>query len=180
MTTKLTYDQQVHLESLVEELRTGNRSQTPGVLCRITSEDADHPAGQCCLGVAADISGKGFWKLPTTKHSAAYFVLNGSDTHDYGDDAVLPVALQEHYGFQGSDGPFFPSQATMDQIEALRPWLVGNHRDSLDPNPATHHRHNGKVMWTLVSLNDAGVPFKVIGDIIERDILEPGRREEGE
>lgn len=93
--TTLTDEQRERIAKLIDALRSDVYNRTEGVLHR--------PSGYCCLGVACDISGLGYWTvdpdaLPQRDPEAdAYgFALNGDDNIlSYG---LIPNEVIAYYG----------------------------------------------------------------------------------
>jgi hypothetical protein len=138
---------------LVKALRSGKYPQTRGVLSRVLATGTGVPAGQCCLGVACDISGLGKWTVNNLDDPLKYEVDGDSD------GSVLPERVKDWYGFEYVQARFEPSEATREQLKEV----LG----------ADHQLVKARPSIGLADLNDAGVPFSVIADVLERDFNEP-------
>lgn len=98
--------------------------------------------GYCCLGVAADISEAGEW-LPHNYYGAKDASLDGIDGGDP-QSAVLPRCVREFYQL---------------------PEVFG-----FDVNIETFHEYISTTISSIAGLNDNGVSFKDISDVIETAI----------
>lgn len=125
----------------IDALRDPKRSQTTGCLY--------DQSGMCCLGVAADISGLGEWSGPYKRQM--YVTADGVNR----EESVTPVEVAEWLGFPRiSDTTITPLVGTVIQNPFI-PGLTG--RDVDDDGTG----------YTLASLNDAGLTFPQIADVIE-------------
>lgn len=140
MQTYTTEEQKKHRKALVAALRSEDYEQSTSSL--------RNRQGYCCLGVACDISELGAWEPPQSNPTEpdldlefAYQV-HIDDGHWYFNSwHYLPDPVREYYGFRHPSGEF-----RMDEAVRL-----------------------GLPHCSLLSLNDEGVPFAEIADIIEQE-----------
>ena len=91
---------------LIPALRDPNRKQTRGALRRIGARDFGYQDGDCCLGVACDVSGLGEWgQEPEYEDAIAYLIVD-PETGDVYDSQTedLPGPVREFYGFPDVGG----------------------------------------------------------------------------
>lgn len=100
-------------------------------------------SGFCCLGRACDLSGLGKWVesySAATDHPELFYIVDGR----LGSELNLPVDVQDWYGFKSAGG-FSVSTWRIDHSDGTR-----------------------KIIYqTLGSLNDDGLTFSQIADIID-------------
>lgn len=107
----------------------------------------------CCLGVACDISGLGKWEKRESALSFdftdwEYVIRDSNGEKVASDSSTLPAPVAQWLGM-AVDGEFYLPDA---QIR----W---------DTQEANTDRHN--LLVELTSLNDEGMPFEQIADILE-------------
>ena len=121
----------------VAALRSGDYYQTDNTLTKLPK--GDDPIRHCCLGVACDLYKQEHPDFPTVDEgSYRSYSVSPEDydpIHNHGDDAVLPLVVQQWLGLNTDLGSF---------------------RDEDENN-------------SLTSLNDAGVTFEGIADVIESE-----------
>jgi hypothetical protein len=135
----------------VAELRSGKYKQTTGYLNVVRSENEEVPVGFCCLGVLCEIAvsdgivdsaGEEQMDSRDGVYTFAY----------YGDmnSALLPYKVLHEYDMESSTVPL--------SAEKVGEFVELNHY--------AHLAHLDQM--SLVDLNDAGVPFSAIANIIEK------------
>ena len=123
----------------VEALRSGRFSQA-----RESLRDKSNPGQYCCLGVACEISGEAEWQwvpvYPEFPPPA------GEIGHwKYQDSQVgLPKSVANYLGVQTATGEFEKQPDLMNDFEDFYPGTT-----------------------SLTALNDRGMPFEKIADVIE-------------
>lgn len=130
----------------LEELRSGKHKQTKGVLQRTRRVRGEEVVSRCCLGVACEIyrqeTGIGEWSKSTAER-CDLFALPG-DAHQ----VDLPPEVRKFFGIKKAVG-----------AEVLLPKTVKiNAKGMFQGNP-----------YCLSGVNDSGVPFPKIADIIEEN-----------
>lgn len=134
----------------VAELRSGKYRQTTGYLNVVRSENEEYPVGFCCLGVLCEIAVSD--GIVSRSAEASVDSRNGEYVFmNYGDEdsALPPYPVLDAYRMEGSMVPL-PRYRISEFVE-------------LNGYPPLASL--GQV--SLVDLNDAGVPFTTIADIIE-------------
>jgi hypothetical protein len=97
----------------------------------------------CCLGVFCEVMG-----VPSYEQAGLFI---------YGDsESVLSDEVQDQYGFDSSEVMI---QLTENNVEAIKPFMSDEQDISFLKNGVY-----------LTSLNDFGVPFNVIADLIEEHL----------
>jgi hypothetical protein len=96
--------------------------------------------GFCCLGVACDISGV-TWRVDP-ELSYRYCAYETNETNESFEVAVLPDKIQELFGFKDNVGYIDDETLYIDE--------------------------DGRNYDCLAEMNDAGIPFSVIADVIEK------------
>ena len=131
-------------KALVEALRSGEYKQTKYALCKTNGEQPSY----CCLGVACEVYQKTVGGL-TLSEVSEQRVYNGRAQD-------LPLPVKEWLGFHDSIGQ-------IDELkqDELLDFLKEKGVDVKDWNTDT-----------LAELNDNGVSFEVIADIIEKDFVQ--------
>jgi len=139
---------------LVLALRSGNYAQIRSRL-RKNAVFTSNIKACCCLGVACDLIDPDAWKKTEMDEWAIGFhTIN------------LPDEIADEYGFVSSTGSFTTDGLSEELFNRLKVYnghlslLLKTHKQS--PN----HSHN---LLSLATLNDAGVPFSLIADIIEAE-----------
>lgn len=90
---------------LIPALRDPKRTQTQGALRRRGAEEVGYPDGDCCLGVACDVSGLGEWaNEPGVDGMVTYTVYDGSGYPVDWNSEDLPGPVREFYGFPDAGG----------------------------------------------------------------------------
>lgn len=108
----------------------------------------------CCLGGLCEISKLGEWIKRTTKGDGTYWYVVRPDSNvGYRDAAFLPEPVAEKYGLT-TDGLFTPSIETLDLLKTRYNMTFVEAKTTV---------------MSLAMLNDRGVSFFTIADIIERD-----------
>ena len=131
----------------VDALRSGEYAQTTGVLFR---DSGDDEAGYCCLGVACDLSGLGQW------------IEDEDDQNEYGYSTMTFVV-------DGVDGYIDQQGATVLPMAVADGWL-----GIPDTNPSVLVglvQTPSGLPESLASLNDAGLTFDQIADVITYEYL---------
>lgn len=122
----------------IAALRSGEYKQTTGSLRRLTPRpDINAPSGMCCLGVLCDLARKAGLGDWTSHIDDGYFGLPSAE--DYGSNVVLPEVVRAWAGLDEND----PDVSWYDEDSA-------------------EEKTN-----TLASLNDAGLDFGQIAELIE-------------
>lgn len=135
-----------HRATWIEALRSGEYKQGVNSLCRM---GMDGDPRFCCLGVAADLAGVEVmddFTIPGSNraYKSTAAAMSG-DSFDFEEVSVLPSGAAEWLG-----------------LNDRQPTLAGEGY----PLPRTYG--DDTVMErSLIALNDAGVPFEVIADLIE-------------
>lgn len=135
----------------VAELRSGKYQQTTGYLNVVRSENEGHPGGFCCLGVLCEIAVSD----GIVSHAGEELMDNGEGEYafmNYGDmsSALLPYRVLNAYRMESSTVSLDRSQIS-EFVEL------------------NHYAHLAYLdQMSLVDLNDAGVPFSAIANIIEK------------
>jgi hypothetical protein len=137
----------------IEELETTDKPQGRGVLHRKSGE-------LCCAGIACERAvAAGVLSDPRVENT----LLDGGDLEVFvydGADRVLPEAVQYWLGVD--ECATFPVDALPSELyRELRDMATGN-PDEFAVNELKHPT-DGKL--SLVVLNDAGIPFKKIGEV---------------
>jgi hypothetical protein len=135
----------------LEALRSGNYAQCPGKL-------ADGRGGHCCLGVLSELAvQEGVVTKEVEEHT--YETLDGG----------LGIGYSVHYGrYMASN--YLPREVAewafepFDETSAY--WE--NPRVN-DPRPVNHPLRNGQ-NTDLANLNDEGLTFHEIADVIEKEL----------
>jgi hypothetical protein len=140
---------QQNRQAWLEELRSGNRQQVHGYLsCGI---DNGSEVGFCCLGVATELAG-----LTPDFESSNGHAYYGNVDPQY---LTLPVEAQEWLGVNTGD----PRLAFDPNDEEHVDYLL----DVAGPEFVRDWRDSGQEYLTGALLNDQGVTFKQIADLIE-------------
>ena len=138
---------QQNRKAWLEELRSGNRQQVTGYLSCGIGTGAE--VGFCCLGVATELAGLS----PDFENGHAYY---GNVDPQY---LTLPVEAQEWLGVNTGD----PHLAFDPNDEEHVDYLL----DVVGPEFVREFRDNGSEYLTGALLNDQGVTFAQIADLIE-------------
>lgn len=129
--------------NLVAALRSGKYVQTKGMLKRPTNiSGVDNGAYFCCLGVACDLIDSDNWHYDDMDNECRY---------DDDSSTELTYDIKLKYGFKTPQGEFFRD----DLPPELDHWL--------NQNGAYKNTFN---RISLMTLNDAGIPFNRIADVI--------------
>lgn len=125
----------------VEALRSGKYEQGKGQL----RQDNKF----CCLGVACDILETVKWEVDR---------VSGDQDKVLGESTALPAQIQNFYGLNACFGSFLRKALPLELQQKV-----------LDKFPDHGRRILMEIFdkWDLTQLNDAGVPFEIIADIIE-------------
>lgn len=108
----------------------------------------------CCLGVACDITDPHGWK-PEKKPTSQGI------TYEFDDDTCfLPDTVRRKYGFTNKRGEF--------KFDSLPAELQERIRVALTKNDVTYNAER-YTEESLFNLNDLGLPFDIIADIIEAE-----------
>lgn len=141
----------------VQELRSGRYSQTVGNLHISDSSTDRRPVGFCCLGVLCSMAVEDGVIDPPSSTTARYA------------DGI--VTYNEYEGLQSLPGPAVLDYATLSS-ETGEGLTLDDVKDFLtsDQVRAVFHQPNPEDWYvtTLVDMNDNGVPFSTIADIIEK------------
>jgi hypothetical protein len=133
------------IKQWTDALRSGEYKQGQNSLCRYDKF--------CCLGVLADLcikAGLGEWKTSLSMGGVKEF----SDIYGGSNAVSLPPSFVSHQGIQSSTGEFL-YDALSEEIKA-----------KLENYDIKSWGYSGETT-TLAHLNDEGVPFELIADIIE-------------
>lgn len=133
---------------LVFALRSNKYKQAKGML-RFKSDNTTRDTF-CCLGVASNLVNSKKWKY--LKHEWVYD--SNLSEGDNGSSTSMTTSVMDMYGFNERSGEFLTHtlpQPTLDYLKRHYPDTVRNH------------------ITNLVSLNDGGVPFDKIADVIEAE-----------
>lgn len=141
--------QKVYREKLVTALRSGDYEQGKDVLRGAGFNDDEYV--YCCLGVACDLIPMNSWNSTYMESS-----WKADDNHGNISDITLPKAIRKVYGFRVADGAFKTSG------------LSANFLDNLSTHSSLDKLLLGNSI-SLSSLNDHGVDFNTIADIIESE-----------
>lgn len=136
---------------ILEALRSGEYQQTKGRLHRVSSE-GQH--SYCCLGVICEVAiadGLSLGSRPSDDLGVIEYFWNGES-----DRSVLPLPVVRWLN-ASSDNP----------VVNVSRELVRQYNE--DPSPE-EERPDSRVPYSLADLNDAGVPFEVIADLIEEQL----------
>lgn len=142
----------------LDELRSGNRNQGEGALrtVHVNPHDGSALVSDCCLGVACDISGLGRWEKISDDMPKRVYVIEG-----WGDEGdILPEPVLEWLGIKPSDAHNHP---------------LGEGRFNLNiPEteiPSLYESEDRSYVGSAAEANDAGLSFKTIADLLEREYL---------
>lgn len=137
----------------VKALRDGTFEQGTSVLRTVDDKF-------CCLGVACELAsnkvGTKFRKLSPEAPYIGDDDISGIDTgYAFGNKACgLPDNVAEYYGMYDDEGKFSWAQLDPEIKERIKPYY--------DPAHSDNHVY-------LTTLNDRGVPFDLLADIIESE-----------
>ncbi len=131
----------------LKALRSGNYEQAKETLVELGPVG---PVAYCCLGVACSLSAK--------RHIT--YDEGGLDP-DYWDGMVLPDSVMYAYGFESDVGKFYPKDLPPEVQQRVKKALLDS-PDNTYVNGTSLAGYD-----SLASLNDAGVPFTLIADVIE-------------
>ena len=153
MTERKTQPTDFNVDELVawlDALRSGSYQQgTDYLKKRLTGEDGWH---HCCLGVAGEVCDLTSWQTQPDNVMVEELVFPCFDDHNYDSSIELPMGMHERLGLRSVIGGI-PKDIQDDLRELL---------DEHGANPGELPSDA-----SLVHLNDAGVPFSVIADVIE-------------
>ena len=137
----------------LKALRSGEYPQTENALVEMWG---GKPVGYCCLGVACAVSSEKY-----VQGVEKFFAPVGTDP-DHWENLALPSAVMSAYGFESSVGDYNISDLPPEVEQKIKQAL-------LDAGPGSKYVHgmNLNNHNSLALLNDAGVPFHVIADVVE-------------
>jgi hypothetical protein len=143
--------------------------------------------GHCCLGVAADVSGLGFWTDSTDDADGDMLLnwvpiehqdaLRGLEAGDFPDHVptssdLMPEMVMEHYGIRTNNGAFdwftLPVELRWKILQELmdhKKSIGEGHQEALLNVEADFSLKNST--HSLVFLNDAEVSFWLIAEVIK-------------
>lgn len=127
----------------VNELRSGNRQQATEALEQL--DDQGNVVGQCCLGVACDLFKKEVGLLREVDQIVPTRAL-----YDRAGE-VLPYALVNYLGVDD---------------DSVQIYLVG------EPSTAQTYAYKPDDYYSLTEMNDGGMTFNQIADVIEYFIID--------
>lgn len=135
----------------LEALRSGNFGQCPGKL-------ADGKGNHCCLGVLSELAvQEGVVTKEVEEHT--YETLDGE----------IRVGHTVHYGHYLASN-YLPREVAEWAFEEFDPNSAYWENPRVkDPRPATHPLHSGE-NTDLANLNDEGLTFHEIADVIEKEL----------
>ena len=150
---------EAHLQDLEQALRSGEYRQGAHAL---RTQDGPEPGNWlfCCIGVGSDRCGLGTWR-PGSTECSVYTIGEGNEAS--ASDAYFLPEVAEYYGIRTSIGEFEwkaidakVRELWQDQAEAIASWELGHDCQNL----------RDKYIGSLTLLNDLGLPFPCIADII--------------
>lgn len=159
----LTDENRTHIRRWVDELRTGNRVQTVGVLYHNRNQNGDQVDCFCCLGVAAEIN---IGVIPTLSRDAFTYIERDLETGYVAQtyNVLLPWRVAELMGIDSSPlvwgdggsgsesyGPVLPADQAFEltELNDMFKWSFARIADAIEktyltPASGGDNKENGE------------------------------------
>ena len=157
-----------HRKAWIAALRSGKYRQRRDTLRgRISSR---HPYTYCVLGVACELADAGEWVSTSTYKFNIYVGMSLTDTEE--SDMHMRGDVSRYYGFCGTGGHIKVERLTQGTIDKLLcHW--DKVRSTALPLAVQDRLARGHGEVNLSTLNDHGVKFDLLADVIEEGLPDP-------